>query len=424
MVAGGRPARGFGLPQDPFAERLDLGALAGRRGGDEAAAFGRLGLAVEDGHQRSALQLPRDQHRASDGDPEPVDGGLYQHAVEAEARGPRQVGRGLALAGEPVGPVGVPSEVVEQRPVGVQVGRTAGPAARREQGGAADGWNTEEFFETATVDVVTACLAAGADVAARDDDRNAPLHWAAWSSTHPAVIEALLVAGADLQARREDGRTALHNGAWNNESPAVIEALLAAGADLEAPNSDDGGGTALAYAANRNETLAVFQTLAAAGADLGWRSTVGHTLAHAAARNENPAMMEWLLEAGVDPEATTNGGETPLHRAALYNQNPAVVEALLAAGADIEARDDDGFTPLHRAAQRQENLAVLEALLAAGADVGASTDNGLTPLDFALGRGNRATLATLVEALVAAGNCLRGLLTEHGAVMPRGRAPE
>ena len=30
-------------------------------------------------------------------------------------------------------------------------------------------WNTEAFFQTATVEAVTACLAAGADVAARDE---------------------------------------------------------------------------------------------------------------------------------------------------------------------------------------------------------------------------------------------------------------
>ena len=106
-------------------------------GGDQAAAFERLGLAVEDGDQGAAFQLLGDQHRASDGGPEPGHCGLDQHAVEAEARGPRQVGRGLALAGEPVRPVGVPSQVVEQGPV-VQVGRSAGPSARLEQGRAAD----------------------------------------------------------------------------------------------------------------------------------------------------------------------------------------------------------------------------------------------------------------------------------------------
>ena len=45
-----------------------------------------------------------------------------------------------------------------------------------------DEWNTGVFFERATADVVTTCLAAGADVAARDDD----LITAA-PETHPSV---------------------------------------------------------------------------------------------------------------------------------------------------------------------------------------------------------------------------------------------
>ena len=61
-----------------------------------------------------------------------------------------------------------------------------------------EAWNTIEYFRTATVEDVTACLDAGADVAARTDDGYTPLHWAAGTNDNPAVIEALLAAGADL----------------------------------------------------------------------------------------------------------------------------------------------------------------------------------------------------------------------------------
>ena len=128
---------GLGFLQGPFPERPHLRPLPGGCRGDEAAALGRLGLAVEDRDQRSALQLPRDQHGPPDGGADPVHRGLDQHAVEAEARGARQVRGGLALAGEPVRPVGVPSQIVEQWPA-AEVGWLAGPAARRQQGGAAD----------------------------------------------------------------------------------------------------------------------------------------------------------------------------------------------------------------------------------------------------------------------------------------------
>ena len=47
---------------------------------------------------------------------------------------------------------------------------TAEPSTVPDQMENCDGWNTGDFFETVTVSAVTACLAAGADVAARDDD--------------------------------------------------------------------------------------------------------------------------------------------------------------------------------------------------------------------------------------------------------------
>ena len=68
-----------------------------------------------------------------------------------------------------------------------------------------DEWNTEVFFEAATVENVTACLEAGANVAARDEDKITPLHWA----SDPAVVEALLAGGADPMAQDQDGQTPL-----------------------------------------------------------------------------------------------------------------------------------------------------------------------------------------------------------------------
>ena len=96
------PAGGSGLAQDPFPERLYFGPVPGGGGRGEATAFGRVDLALEQGDQRFAFQLLRDQHPASDGGPDPVHCGVDEHAVEAEGRGPRKVGRGFAPAGEPV----------------------------------------------------------------------------------------------------------------------------------------------------------------------------------------------------------------------------------------------------------------------------------------------------------------------------------
>ena len=98
-------------------------------------------------------------------------------------------------------------------------------------------------------------------------------------------------------------------------------------------------------------------------------------------------------------------GQTPLHEAARHSGwaepidpslppvygSTAVVEVLLAAGSSVEARSDGGWTPLHRAAARNQNPAGTEVLLAAGADVTERTDDGRTPLDLATGRAKRET---------------------------------
>ena len=49
-------------------------------------------------------------------------------------------------------------------------------------------WNTGTFFATATLERVTDCLWAGAQVNVRDEDRNTPLHFAASATNDPLII--------------------------------------------------------------------------------------------------------------------------------------------------------------------------------------------------------------------------------------------
>ena len=54
-------------------------------------------------------------------------------------------------------------------------------------------WNSQSFFEEASSDDVGRCLSEGADLNARAEDGETPLHRAAlWSKT-PAVVKALIV---------------------------------------------------------------------------------------------------------------------------------------------------------------------------------------------------------------------------------------
>ena len=146
-------------------------------------------------------------------------------------------------------------------------------------------WNTKEYFQTATVEDVTACLDAGADVAARTDDGHTPLHQAAQFNESPAVIETLLAVGADSKAKASnDDHTPLHEAAANNANPDVLKALIDAGAALEAQTAN--GSTPLHAAAWNNGNPAVIQTLLAAGADPKVQTDDGRTLLHLAAQKQ------------------------------------------------------------------------------------------------------------------------------------------
>ena len=95
------PAAGSSLFQYPFPECLDSRIAPGVGCRDETAPRRRLDLPVEERDQRAPFHLPRDHPRVSDSRPHALDDGVDHHAVEAEARCPREVRRRLALAREP-----------------------------------------------------------------------------------------------------------------------------------------------------------------------------------------------------------------------------------------------------------------------------------------------------------------------------------
>ena len=94
------------------------------------------------------------------------------------------------------------------------------------------GWISSDWgvagqtWEPATVDTVSECLNAGADVNARNEDGTTPLHKAAQGSRNPAFVTALLDAGADGTAVDRGGKTPFDL-AKNNEALAGADAYWA-----------------------------------------------------------------------------------------------------------------------------------------------------------------------------------------------------
>jgi len=258
------------------------------------------------------------------------------------------------------------------------------------------GWNTVDFFRSATAEEVRACLEAGADVNAQGESGNTPLHHAAsWSS--PAVVEALLAAGADLEDRSGNlgiheyfmpaGQTPLHWAAGAGAT-AVVETLLAAGADVNA--RDRGGSTPLIEAAHWAPTPPMLGSLLAAGAEVNARDLDRVAPLHFATMADSVSVgaIELLLAAGAEVDASYklaawfDEDRAPVLIATEYQKNPAILARLLAAGADVDVRIQAGRTLLHVAATNGRPVHI-ERLIEAGMDVNARNDHGETPLHVA-----------------------------------------
>jgi ankyrin repeat protein len=87
--------------------------------------------------------------------------------------------------------------------------------------------------ENGLTDIARLLLDQGADVNARDNFSNTPLHLAV---RHAAMVELLLARGAQVGARNAFGNTPLHLAVGDRR---VVELLLAAGADARARNLFD-----------------------------------------------------------------------------------------------------------------------------------------------------------------------------------------
>ena len=147
-------------------------------------------------------------------------------------------------------------------------------------------------------DIVTALLAAGAQIDAVDGAGQSALHAAA-RNNHPDVALALLRGGADLTADDNFGGTPLHHAAGYNPDPLMSIALVVAGAPLSRPDHD--GFTPLQFAYSRNENPGVAMALlGASAASLGHDQTVNLPFELHSPEHERHALPTFTLDRVLD----------------------------------------------------------------------------------------------------------------------------
>jgi ankyrin repeat protein len=157
-------------------------------------------------------------------------------------------------------------------------------------------------------------LRYGSDVKAVDKNGNISLHTAAPLGIIE-IVQFLISRGADVNAKNNAGNTPLH---WvvttsrDAKNVEVIKLLISAGANVNVKNDNLGGKTPLHMAAENSNTEVV-KLLISAGADVNAESRTGTPL-HRAADDGNIEVAKILISHGADVNAKISDtlSQTPL----------------------------------------------------------------------------------------------------------------
>ncbi|MCL2710874.1 MAG: ankyrin repeat domain-containing protein [Planctomycetaceae bacterium] len=312
------------------------------------------------------------------------------------------------------------------------------------------------FFDsnvgTSVVAIIKYLVAAGADINAKNNHDETPLHRATGPNGDVTIVETLVAAGANVHAKDKNGTTPIHNAIfiYGGRNVEVVKFLVSKGANVNARDnrgkmpldlakdlalfnhlSDSGQNIARFRAiyesdmrAVRSQGFALLLEEASRGRRGGDEiirfliskgATASRTPdANARYRNgyplldyaiENLEIVQFLVSRGADVNVKISEyGNTPLHAAWKIE----VARFLVSRGADVNAGCKGGFTPLHHRAAYSNDPEIIAFLVSRGADVNArTTDVNIgaplgddTPLHLAA---YANTNVDVIKALVSAG---------------------
>ena len=268
--------------------------------------------------------------------------------------------------------------------------------------------------------IVQLLLAKGANVNAKDNYKQTPLHTAVYQR-RIATVKALIKAKAAISMADNKGFTPLHY-ATRRSDAATAQLLLDNNAAVNA-KTKYWQQTPLHIAAEKGNN-SIILALLAKEADIDAQDKEGHTPLYAAADAGHKDAVHALLNAGANaqdalyraakqgainvlkelinaPGAQVNAKDTKGRRLLHYAKDDATAQLLLANNADINAKDKEGNTPLYTAAYAGHKDAV-HALLNAGANA-----------QDALYRAAREGDVIFLKAFISAGNAVEEKEGQH-----------